>query len=424
MARFTAFRRTENNQTGQHRLAGFARQPQLLVFSIIATVSLLFLNDPLWHDLRLSHLLVVVLILCAGLKLWRQPGLRPEPMLLVLAALLLLATGLHIGLGRVTFSGMLSDAVKLGLLLLGTIALRILPVRYSMNFIQIFALLVPITLIWNYFFGNWAYYDSVRMRFGLESLGSPNSTAYVLSFSAIILAWMYENRKAGISGALLQISIACVVIAVVLTQSRGGAIILLVGLLALYGLNPKSLARMVFYAALGVVLLSVGPLGEGSGAGAGAGAGAGVATHEKLSRYNLVTEIPLTGGSGRLGIWFTLLRETLSDPASIIFGKGLGTIHLYQAESDKIMNSAHSLLISLTHWYGLLGVIVFAKILQMLIVSAVKSEDSLSRCLCMMLAVSFLLDGYFLDANTILINIFILCIALTNYPRRTNSDLD
>lgn len=283
------------------------------------------------------------------------------------------------------------------LIVLSLVLIDLFPHERVLSYARLIPVLVAILTASVYFVGDWDYYDDVLHRFGVPAFGSPNTTAYVLSFCLILLHYHLSHdlsRDRGISNRLVIFgSYAILAIGLIATQSRGGCATYLSGLIVLC--KKKMRVLLAIGAAVGVVVALFSPLGQ------------------TVSRWNLVTDLRETGGTGRSFLWILLVQDLVRDPLSLIFGRGPGSISFYIAESSSPIESTHSMLVEIPYSYGLLGVLVFLFIFLRLWHLARKDSGgplgSLRMALLVALMVSFVVDSYPLTGELLWFTPLLIC---------------
>lgn len=270
------------------------------------------------------------------------------------------------------------------LVILSLVLIDLFPHERVLSYARLIPVLIAILTAGAYFVGDWDYYDEVLHRFGVPAFGSPNTTAYVLSFCLILLHYHLSrdlSRDRGISNRLVTFgSYAILAIGLIATQSRGGCVTCLSGLIVLC--KKKMRVLLAMGAAVGVVVALFTPLGQ------------------TVSRWNLLMDVRENSGTatGRAFLWLLLGQDLVRDPLSLIFGRGPGSISFYIAESASPIESTHSMLVEIPYSYGLLGVLVFSSIFLRLWHLARKDAGSplgsLRMALLVALMVSFVVDSY------------------------------
>lgn len=360
----------------------------LLVFA-----ACVFLNFPLGAGAYSSQIFLCVLL---AMWIYRNFSLadvfRPLLLLLILLAIVLWELA-------ITGGSNLRLAPELGkilVLLFSSLALvDLFPKEKSTLFLWAVPTLVAAQTLGAYLAGTWDYYDPVLHRFGVPSFGSPNTTAFVLAFSLLLLHHSWKHHRAAVNLWLIFAAYAILAVALVATQSRGGLLIFLVGLFLMSGRT----LRIVLLSAAGVgvaivLLTSVG---------------------ETVSRLNLIMDLREDGGTGRLFIWQQLVEGLLHNPLWLIVGRGPGAINVDIEGSYSNAVSSHSMIVEIFYSYGLIGVGVFVWILTRLWRRIVNEPAEpaffiLKRTLLLTLVVSFFLDSYPLTAQILWFSPFLFAI--------------
>jgi hypothetical protein len=342
----------------------------------------LFLNFPLGAGIYGSQVFLCILLAlwifrnlcCAG-------GIRLLSLLLVVLGFVtweLVITGT----GNPRFLPELAKVVVLVVLSLATRDL--LPKEKTSLFLWVVPVLVAVLTAGVYLTGRGDYYDPILHRFGVLELGSPNTTAYVLSFSLILLHHYLTHYPRATNRFVFFTTYAILGLALIATQSRGGWLIYLTGLFVMSGRKVRIF--LLATAGVGIVLTLFTSVGE------------------IVSRLNLIMDIRENGGTGRLFIWQQLAQNLVRHPLRLIVGIGPGAIGLYMPESGASIESTHSMIVEIVYSYGLIGALIFLRILMRLWrrASDELAEPAvvlLKRTLLVALAVSFGFDSYPLTAQ-------------------------
>jgi hypothetical protein len=325
--------------------------------------------------------------LCVLLALWvfrnlcSAEGIR---LLSVLLLILLFVTWevMIAGGGNRRFWPELAKVVFLGILSLAITDL--FPTEKVPLLLWVVPLQVAVLTVCVFLSGTWDYYDPVLHRFGVPSLGSPNTTAYVLSFCLILLHQQLTNRAKITNRIVILMTYAILAVALIATQSRGGWLIYLAGLFVMSGRKVRIF--LLAGAGVGIVITFFTSVGE------------------TVSRLNIIMDVRDYGGTGRLFAWQQLAQNLMRHPLSVITGMGPGGIELYIEDSDSSIQSTHSMLAEIVYSYGLIGAVIFLCMLARLwrrtrdnLIEP--SVVSLKRALLVALVVSFAFDSYPLTAQ-------------------------
>lgn len=309
-------------------------------------------------------------------------------MLILIILVLLAISGLHIMACKASCNAVISESIKFLLLMLGVYAISRVYTGAVYLFFQKAVPVAVAAILFGYLYGNWDYYDPIRHRFGISMLGSPNTTAYILSFLTIYALDLADRSRTDLSKLSYYAFVLILASAIVFSQSRGGAVLLFVGLAAYYRFGRKTLLYSFVLAVMFVLFTKP----------------------ENIQRYDLLQDVLTTGGTGRLVIWSNLFDNAFNSPLCLLVGCGPGSISFYIGES--YVQSAHSSFISLLYWFGTLGAILAVIYMFMLIRCALDTGDNLKKSYSLMLLVSFFVDSYLFDANAILLNAALLSFIL------------
>lgn len=340
----------------------------------------LFLNVSLGAGIYGSQFFLVLLFAVWLVQSLRQDSVRVFWLTLLLVALAtwVFAAG---GLGLRVWP----ELSKVMFILLASFVLRDLLPEEGTGFVTLAVpILVASLVVLAFLQGTWDYYDPVLHRFGVSALGSPNTTAYVLSFCLLFLHYRFrlglgqwERRVHYAAFVILAAGLAG-------TQSRGGLLVYLTGLFVLSGRRLRVVMLGATLATAGLMLFS--------------------GWAEEVSRLNVLIDIRETGGSSRLVIWRVLLDNLLKHPFALVVGMGPGAISLYTDMSETPILSAHSTFVEVVYSYGLLGLALLLYALSRLrrAVAATRGASNcyaLKRGLFVGFVVSLLSDSYPLTAQ-------------------------
>ena len=359
---------------------------QYVFLSLFSAVLLFFLNYPIAFALRSSHLILIAALVTV---LFYERYHYSEYALLLVGVFILVISSLYYLGCEGSCHIIPPESIKLFLLTGGAVFLH----RHAgCSLHKSIEYIVPIAILavfWNYLHASsWSYYDSAKMRYGIPMLGSPNSTAYVLSFltvTALVAAKRephYLKNLAWLLAALVLTS------AIMLTQSRGGLVLLFLGLITLFRIDRYTV--FIALSALATAILYINP--------------------EYIQRLNVISDIASTGGTGRTEIWRQLILGLLADPKALLLGYGPGNINVNIQGS--IATSAHSGFITLIYWFGLTGIALSLAYIGALLWKILTTSNMLIKGFSVMLLASFFIDSYLLDANILLVNAFLLAYVL------------
>ncbi|MFM9829166.1 MAG: O-antigen ligase family protein [Sphingomonas sp.] len=235
-------------------------------------------------------------------------------------------------------------------------------------------------------------------RFGVPALGSPNTTAFVITIS---LAFACYNADLRGKVHLFDVAILAVLLGTLIaTDSDGGKVsVLFLGLR--YLRVPMRVLVPVALTVVAVVILMIVLLG---------------------------IELPDLLGSGRLHIWRTLTYDLFhSGWIHLLLGFGPGAIDLEPGFTASI-RSAHSMFIEVAYAYGLVGLVAMVYFTAMMGIRldraplAAKPRRFLEGLYVAMLSGAFV-DAYFVTAQLVWLGVLVLAMltglaALLNGGRR------
>ncbi len=246
------------------------------------------------------------------------------------------------------------------------------------------SLLYPSTLITIFFLlsnSSYTYYDDLNLRFGIPIIGSSNSTAYF--FSYIILIGIYQIYTTRKSIYLQLICVFLLLISLILTQSRGGIILLFIGLLFLFKNNKKILYFLIFLIPIFFLIINI----------------------FIPDRYNLISAIFDGHASGRFSIWigyYNWFVENFSI-SKLLFGYGSNIIYVEYDRVDHITYLSHSSIIEIFTSFGLCGLIFFLIILKKIFNNINTIEtNTIYKSFFIIFLVSLFIDGYLFNTNLLI----------------------
>lgn len=377
----------------------------LLVWSFLIGTSI-FLNISFGHGVYGSQF---VLILTSSYWGFRQVQLKKYLKLsrLILAAVIITTWSLLVG--NVHSSHFPNEMFKILLIIIGTVTLKDLMNNDDpKSIVVVLPIFVALSAIYIWLTGQWDYYDPNLHRFGMLTFGSPNTTAYIIAISLIMLHHHFLIDHPKKYFILIYVLLAILQIALFLTQSRGGILIYLTGLLIINGKKIRlgvllttiiSVALVLFY----LTLLS--------------GAGTGTATHSFVSRLDVVSDVEKDGGTGRFFIWSQLIKSLFESPVRGLFGFGPGAVHIHSTLASSPIESAHSVYVSILHSYGLAGFVILLSIIALLWYRGLQrccdvGLYKLKIALLFALTVGFGLDSYPLTGQILWFTPLVLAIIL------------
>jgi len=180
---------------------------------------------------------------------------------------------------------------------------------------------------------------STSNRFDLGFIGGVNNFSYLLDIAIVITIILIKRKpiKIFLTGFFI--------IILSFTLSRGGVLTLLIVFLYIFNFfellaKKKNLIIGIFL--LFIVFLSVVFL---------------INTDISAVFINRYLKLDLTG-SGRLEIWYNVVKKIFDNSQSFLFGNGPGTFK-YEIYSGKIMNSTHNQYLDFLYNFGIVGFSLF-----------------------------------------------------------------
>lgn len=226
-------------------------------------------------------------------------------------------------------------------------------------------------------------------RLGFSDWGSPNSTSFMMALC--LLGWGFAYRQ-GWGPKWLKwvflVSALPTLYVMHLMDSRGGMMVLAVGLVGSWALGSTAAQGMVA-STRGAVILVAGFLGLGV-----------LSTIDMGGRYSLTSS---TIDSGRFQIWQHLWAQLSESTQAQIYGFGLGAIQFKMAHL--LYESAHSVFLSMLFYFGFTGLAIFVCLWLTQVVRACRAVDNMASIRVAWTAgmtASFCVDNVVLAAQVLL----------------------
>lgn len=321
-----------------------------------ATAASLLLHNPL-NDTSLYHFLMLGLAgiwLCSLIIGKIQ---RAEVIYLAFIGVLVLNSFLS----RRTFGvqpRFAADSLKLALLLaVAGFVLRFLYAKRAVILGIVGLSAVTIDCLVAFALGRYNFSYGGRLTF--SDWGSPNSTSFMMA--VCLLGWGCVYRRQPkmnwVRVGLVGLTVPTLYL-MHLMDSRGGLLVLGVGLLARWLLASNS-AQKVLIGTRGAVLILGGV------------AAAVIASNVDLGgRYSLNSA---TLDSGRFGIWQHLWLQLAESTQAQIYGFGLGSIQFKM--SYLLYESAHSVFVSMLYYFGFTGLVAFSMLWFGHLLRSLRAQD-------------------------------------------------
>lgn len=246
------------------------------------------------------------------------------------------------------------------------------------------------------------YHDlfSYGSRIRIEEFGSPNTLGLIATLNLIVAHTCISNKYLKYTVIPLLVSL------LVITFSRSALICYFVGLYFVYGV--KSLRFVIPCLLIAVILVFVFldtiaiyiPF---------------LAKYSLLERYNILMDISETGGTGRFQIWTELLKFWLLHPMAWFAGFGPGSIKLSLELSGDYIVSAHSMVVSVIYYFGIIGFLLLVTYLARLTIKLNRfSKDCREKhAILGVLIVSGIFDATMLASQATFYMIVFLALVIT-----------
>lgn len=227
-------------------------------------------------------------------------------------------------------------------------------------------------------------------RLSLTPEVGPNQYGGIAALNAVVFASQTSRARRLLGLPFLLVNMICLA----LFFSRGALLALAIAMLVGPGLGR----RMLMVAVMGLIaILLLSTM---------------VDIDTFLQQANVISKIqslsdPDKGSSGRLDLWSGMLMDQISQPVTLFFGFGPGSVELPWIRafpySWKILESPHSTFVGILYFYGLIGLAMLLCIGFRCAVLAFRVNHSvLQQRIFVFYAVTFLVDAYWLSGATFL----------------------
>ena len=237
------------------------------------------------------------------------------------------------------------------------------------EYVQI-ALLIIITAIT--FYNDTTVFD----RATLSIFGQTSDPNYYVGFFifplTVVMKKICESKH-----RIFYIIIAfCSLYAIFLSGSRGGLLAILVTIAAFAVIYPKKAINKLFvmicmFLAVLLFWFAVRPF----------------LPEQIIDRMSIKAVIE-TGGTNRVYIWESMMREIFDSPKDFIFGRGLENLHRMIISGKEVMVYAHNHLVQVMYGQGVVGVISFLMLVSCCIFRCIGKRKCVAVALFGMLALS------------------------------------
>lgn len=248
-------------------------------------------------------------------------------------------------------------------------------VRYNeeelsfMENVQVLLLLILVTIT---LFSSGKLADrTTLMIFGQKS--DPNYFVGFFVFPiCVTLKKVIESRWRILFGILLSLSVYCIF----LTGSRGGLLAIVATIAAFTLIYPEKAGRKALILLAGCVFLLFAWL-----------AAVPFLPDNIISRMTIENVIE-TGGTGRWGIWRTMLREIKYSQSSFLLGRGFDSMNKIFMDGKWTSAVAHNQLIQVLYNQGIFGLIAFLSLTVGCFLRCMRKRSTVSIAIIGMLALS------------------------------------
>jgi len=347
----------------------------------------------LGESLLLSQAILAVIIgyWLLGSLLFQRSGLEQTERTLLVLSILLAACAVAAMWTFGRSDRFVGEAIKVGLMLLGAVALSALARHRLWAFLPWAGVASAAAMVYAYRVTPDRF--SYGGRLSLDDFGSPNTLGLLIAL--IILALILSPPGSGSLRVVRVIrwpTIGVLAWFLLQTTSRGGMFALAAGLVFGLLLGRTGEERTSKWTAgLGLVAIGAGALYVLTQAGK---------LGDLADRLNLGAD---NSSSGRTTIWADLLTRQFDSAPAIVFGFGPGSVDL--AIMNKTVVSAHSLILTMFIYFGVIGLVGFVVMLAMTWRQALRIRDvhaPLRIGLLAALTLSFVVDNVVLSTQGLL----------------------
>lgn len=294
-----------------------------------------------------------------------------------------------------------SEAPKVLLLILGSLAISRIFEEDVWNLLPWAAYGLAINVLYEWWRTPEAFSYGGRLQ--LDDLGSPNSLSFLMALVVLVLVFSVHHPFAPWHHLTRWPLVGVMLFLMIQTTSRGGFVSLASGIVAGVFLASSAgrLGKKVT-AVAGVTLLGVAVLYTAAAAG-------------YLASFTNRLDLTQQGSStGRTEIWRILLDTQISDSRGLIYGFGPGSIDV--SLFGKQIESAHSMVLTMLFYFGVIGLAAFAYFLVRAWGSALKALDQaapLRLALLGAFSIGFVVDNAALATQALLPATIMLAACIT-----------
>ena len=213
-------------------------------------------------------------------------------------------------------------------------------------------------------------------RTTLMIMGQTSDPNFFVGFFVFPLSVVLSKLVSGKHSFFYLLLIAVSLYSIFLSGSRGGFLAIAVTIAGFAFLYPSGFAKRIMFLVGGTVLLFVfwiifKPI-----------------LPENIVERMSVEAVVETGGTGRLDIWKSMIREIVDQPNKLLFGRGIIARHRLFRRTGWVSVAAHNQVIQITYNQGLLGLLSFLALTGISFFRCVKRRKTVSIAILGMMALS------------------------------------
>ena len=217
---------------------------------------------------------------------------------------------------------------------------------------------------------------SLANRTTLMIMGQTSDPNYFVGFFIFPLTVALKQLASGKHPLPYLLLLAVSLYSVFLSGSRGGFLAIAVTIAGFALIYPTGFKkRMVFFAGGLMLLLILWTIFK-------------PILPENIVERMSVEAVVETGGTGRMDVWKSMIREIVDQPEKLLFGRGLNIFHRVEVDgrwSDKV---AHNQVIQTVYNQGLVGLISFLLMIGISFFRCLKRRKIVSIAMIGMMALS------------------------------------
>lgn len=213
-------------------------------------------------------------------------------------------------------------------------------------------------------------------RTTLMIMGQTSDPNYFVGFFVFPLVIALKQLLSGKHPLLYLVLIAVSLYSVFLSGSRGGFLAIAVTIAGFAFLYPSGFTKRFLFLIGGLVLILIlwnvfKPV-----------------LPENIVERMSVAAVVETGGTGRMDIWKSMIREIVDHPEKLLFGRGITAMHRMLKQGSWVNVVAHNQVIQAVYNQGLVGLLSFLLLTGISFFRCVKRRKTVSIAIIGMMALS------------------------------------